>query len=93
LVVLVGMFLMGRLLGLVGAMVTVPLLSSGILIVGYLYRKMLGEEPFPMQLEDAKEPGISWRESARAMGARAAGVVHHERSSGLDDDDAPTHEG
>jgi predicted PurR-regulated permease PerM len=54
LVILVGMFVLGRLMGLAGAMLTVPLLASGLLIVGYLYRKTLGDEAFPR--EDYEEP-------------------------------------
>jgi predicted PurR-regulated permease PerM len=54
LVILVGMFVLGRLMGLAGAMLTVPLLASGLLIAGYLYRKTFGDEAFPR--EDHEEP-------------------------------------
>ena len=47
LLVLVGMFVAGRLVGFVGAILTVPVLASGIEIVRYLYLKVLGEDPFP----------------------------------------------
>jgi predicted PurR-regulated permease PerM len=51
LLVLVTMFVAGRLVGLMGAILTVPVLASGIEIVRYLYLKVLGEEPFPLQEE------------------------------------------
>jgi predicted PurR-regulated permease PerM len=59
LVILVGMFVMGRMLGLAGAMLTVPLLASGLLIVGYLYRKTLGDEPFPPEDREAPPQDVN----------------------------------
>jgi len=58
LLVLVTMFVAGRLVGLMGAILTVPMLASGIEIVRYLYLKVLGEDPFPAQ-EEAPEPSPS----------------------------------
>jgi predicted PurR-regulated permease PerM len=51
LLVLVSMFVAGRVVGLVGAVLTVPVLASGIEVVRYLYLKVLGEDPFPPQGE------------------------------------------
>jgi predicted PurR-regulated permease PerM len=51
LLVLVAMFVAGSVVGLIGAVLTVPVLASGIEIVRYLYFKVLGEDPFPPQDE------------------------------------------
>jgi predicted PurR-regulated permease PerM len=93
LVVLVGMFAAARLIGLLGAIITVPALASGIEVARYLYLKTLGEEPFPPEPEGPEDAGASWRDSARAVEARAAGVLHRRGSSASDDDVAPTEEG
>lgn len=48
---LVALFVAGRSAGLVGAVLAVPVLASGIEIVRFLYLKVLGEDPFPPQDE------------------------------------------
>ena len=88
LVVLVGMFVAARLIGLLGAIITVPALPSGIEVVRYLYLKTLGDDPFPPEPEEPEESGTSWRESASAMEARAAGLLHRRRDSASEQDEA-----
>lgn len=85
LVVLVGMFVAARLIGLLGAIITVPALASGIEVVRYLYLKTLGDDPYPPEPDEPEESGTSWRESASA---RAAGLLHRGQDSASEQDEA-----
>lgn len=55
LLVLVAMFVAGSVVGLIGAVLTVPVLASGIEILRYLYLKVLGEDPFPPEQDEAPQ--------------------------------------
>jgi predicted PurR-regulated permease PerM len=55
LLVLVSMFVVGRLVGLLGAILTVPVLAAGIEIVRYLFLKVLAEDPFPPQQDQVSQ--------------------------------------
>lgn len=54
-VIIVGVFVGATTWGILGALLAAPVIASGREIVGYLYRKILGEDPFPPEHEVAVE--------------------------------------
>lgn len=47
LVVMTGVFVGGSVAGILGALLATPIIATGREVISYLYRKLLGEPPFP----------------------------------------------
>jgi predicted PurR-regulated permease PerM len=78
-VVIVGIAIVGGLFGILGAVLTVPLLATLREIMRFLYAKILGDDPFPEDEED--EDGESLTESARRLALRAREYVPGQGTS------------
>jgi predicted PurR-regulated permease PerM len=78
-VVIVGIAIAGGLFGILGAVLTVPLLATLREIMRFLYAKILGEDPF--LAEDEDEEGGSLTESAQRLALRARGLIPGQEAS------------
>lgn len=70
LVVISGVLVGASVWGILGALLATPLIASGREIVHYLYRKTLGEDPFPPEEKPPEDENISMRESMQVLVAK-----------------------
>jgi predicted PurR-regulated permease PerM len=70
LVVMIGVVVGASVGGILGALLAAPVIASTREVINYLYAKILGQEPFPPELEEAPEAQISWLQQARTLLAK-----------------------
>ncbi|MCK5429650.1 MAG: AI-2E family transporter, partial [Anaerolineales bacterium] len=75
LVVISGVLVGASVWGILGALLATPLIASGREIVHYLYRKALGEDPFPPEEKPPEDENISMRESMQVLVAKGQQLV------------------
>ena len=97
LVVMTGVLVGGTVAGILGALLATPVIGTGREILRYLYRKMLGEDPFPPeeQLQQVKTPRVSLLERLRGWKPRipTAAIPRPEASTVSEDVAKPPSEG
>lgn len=81
LVVISGVLVGASVWGILGALLATPLIASGREIVHYLYRKTLGEDPFPPEEKPPEDENISMRESMQVLVAKGQQLVRRGQES------------
>jgi len=76
LVVLTGVFMGAAVWGILGALLSTPIIASVREIVRYLYLKMLGQAPYPAKAEAPEVTKLSWREAAKSFSLKIQHFVH-----------------
>jgi len=61
--------------GIMGALLAAPVVASGREIVYYLYNKVLGENPYPLEEEQLQQVEPSWWKQIETIGAKTSGRV------------------
>jgi predicted PurR-regulated permease PerM len=84
LVVISGVLIGAAVWGILGALLATPLIASGREIVHYLYRKTLGEDPFPTIEKPPEEESLSLRESMQNLVAKSQQVLKRDSDSSKD---------
>ena len=84
LVVISGVLIGAAVWGILGALLATPLIASGREIVHYLYRKTLGEEPFPTIEKPPEERSLSLRESMQILVEKSQQALKRESDSSKD---------
>jgi predicted PurR-regulated permease PerM len=86
LIVLVGVVVGAEAFGVLGALLAAPVIAMAQLILAYLYRKVLGEDPFPGGSEAGRRPGRGIQESTRLVGTWASRFLPRRKPAegGLD---------
>ena len=81
LVVISGVLIGAAVWGILGALLATPLIASGREIVHYLYRKTLGEDPFPPVEKPPEDESLSLRESMQVLVAKSQQALKREPDS------------
>jgi predicted PurR-regulated permease PerM len=84
LVVISGVLIGAAVWGILGALLATPLIASGREIVHYLYRKTLGEDPFPTIEKPPEEESLSLRESMQNLVAKSQQALKRDSDSSKD---------
>jgi hypothetical protein len=79
LVVMTGAVVGASVGGILGVMLATPVIATGREILGYLYRKLLDEEPFPIA-ETVPESGNSFTSAKDWLSSRLAEIQRRIRS-------------
>lgn len=66
LVVMAGVLVGASVWGILGALLAAPIIATGKEIIGYVHRKIMGEEPFP-EITSPPIPQIPWVESSKTL--------------------------
>jgi hypothetical protein len=75
LVVLIGILVGAASFGVLGALLAAPVIAMAKVVLNYLYRKVLGEDPFPPEVLDADEPKSSWFDKTRDVSGRVSSII------------------
>ena len=75
LVVLIGILVGAASFGVLGALLAAPVIAMAKVVLNYLYRKVLGEDPFPPEVPDADEPKSSWFDKTRDVSGRVSRII------------------
>lgn len=78
LVVISGVLIGAAAWGILGALLATPIIASGREIVHYLYRKALGEDPFPPKEKHPEEEDLSLRESVQILLTKGQQVIKRD---------------
>lgn len=78
LVVISGVLIGAAVWGILGALLATPIIASGREIVHYLFRKTLGEDPFPPKEKLPKGEDISLFESVQTLIAKGQQVIRRD---------------
>ncbi|MCG3210618.1 MAG: hypothetical protein FOGNACKC_04249 [Anaerolineae bacterium] len=65
LVVIIGVLIGANVGGILGALLAAPVIASGREIVRYLYKKILGQPPFPVEEEVEPPESVLWQQSRK----------------------------
>lgn len=84
LVVISGVLIGAAVWGILGALLATPLIASGREILHYLYRKTLGEDPFPTIEKPPEEETLSLRESMQNLVAKSQQALKRDSDSSKD---------
>ena len=84
LVVISGVLIGAAVWGILGALLATPLIASGREIIHYLYRKTLGEDPFPTIEKPPEEETLSLRESMQNLVAKSQQALKRDSDSSKD---------
>lgn len=84
LVVISGVLIGAAVWGILGALLATPLIASGREIIHYLYRKTLGEDPFPTKEKPPEEETLSLRESMQNLVAKSQQALKRDSDSSKD---------
>lgn len=80
LVVTVGVVVGATIGGILGALVATPVIASSREVVGYLYAKILGQEPYPPSAETKKKPRPSLMKYGKAWLIKGRGWLRKHRA-------------
>jgi hypothetical protein len=83
LVVMTGAVVGASVGGILGVMLATPVIATGRVILGYLYRKLLDQEPFPIE-ETVAESGTSSSPSKSWFSSRLAELQRRIRLRSLE---------
>lgn len=81
LAVISGVLIGAAVWGILGALLATPLIASGREIVHYLYRKTLGEDPFPTIEKPPEEASFSLRDSMQDLVRKSQQVLKRDSES------------
>ena len=89
LVIIIGVLVGASVWGIMGALLAAPVIASGREIVRYLYRRALGENPFPPEQDKIERTHVSLRESIEELRDKAQKLLHRETDFGQTEDEIP----
>jgi predicted PurR-regulated permease PerM len=89
LVIIIGVLVGASVWGIMGALLAAPVIASGREIVRYLYRRVLGENPFPPEQDKIEGTQVSLRESIEELRDKAQKLLHRETEFGQTEDEIP----
>ena len=89
LVIIVGVLIGASVWGILGALLAAPVIASGKEIVRYLYRRTLGENPFPPEQDKIEGTHVSLRESIEEVRNKAQKLLLRETGFGQTKDEIP----
>jgi len=81
LAVISGVLIGAAVWGILGALLATPLIASGREIIHYLYRKTLGEDPFPTIEKPPEEASFSLRDSMQDLVRKSQQVLKRDSES------------
>ncbi len=83
LVVMVGVVIGASVGGILGALLAAPVIASTREIIGYLYAKILDQEPFAGQEDEVEAPGSTWLEQSKAWLGKLPQLWASQRSQAI----------
>ncbi|MFC2055664.1 AI-2E family transporter [Chloroflexota bacterium] len=89
LVIIIGVLVGASVGGILGALLAAPVIASGREIVSYLYRRALGENPFPPVQDKIEETQVSLRESVEELRNKAQKLLLRETEFDQTTDEIP----
>jgi predicted PurR-regulated permease PerM len=89
LVIIIGVLVGASVGGILGALLAAPVIASGREIVHYLYRRALGENPFPPEQDKFDATQVSLRESIAELKNKAQELLIREIESDQAKDEIP----
>ncbi|MGB7117519.1 MAG: AI-2E family transporter [Anaerolineales bacterium] len=89
LVIIIGVLVGASVGGILGALLAAPVIASGREIVHYLYRRALGENPFPPEQDKIDATQVSLRESIEELKNKAQELLMRETESDQAKDEIP----